>query len=118
MSEGLLGILLLFATAGAIAAGMLGLGRVLGPRQRSEVKDTAFECGNEPSGDARGTFGVKFYLIAIMFVLFDVEAAFLFPWAVLYRDLGLLGLTSMGIFALILGYGLFYVWKRGAPEWE
>jgi NADH-quinone oxidoreductase subunit A len=118
VTEGLLGILLLFAVAGAIAAGMLGLGSVLGPKQRSEVKDTSFECGNEPSGDARGQFGVKFYLIAIMFVLFDVEAAFLFPWAVLYQDLGMIGLTTMGIFAVILGFGLFYVWKRGALEWE
>ena len=61
---------------------------------------------------------MKFYLIAIMFVLFDVEAAFLFPWAVLYRDLGIVGLTTMGIFAVILGFGLFYVWKRGALEWD
>lgn len=112
------GILLLFAVAALTAAALIGLGSVLGPKQRSEVKMSAFECGNAPSGDARGRFSVKFYLIAILFVLFDVEAAFLFPWAVLYKDLGLLGLTSMGIFALILGFGLFYVWKRGALEWD
>jgi len=114
----LLGILLLFGFAGLTAAGMLTLGSILGPKQRSSLKMQSFECGNAPSGEARGRFSVKFYLIAIMFVLFDVEAAFLFPWAVLYRDLGLLGLTTMGIFAIILGYGLFYVWKRGALEWE
>lgn len=114
----LVGILMLFGFALLTAAGMLGLGSVLGPKQRSSVKMQAFECGNAPSGEARGRFSVKFYMIAIMFVLFDVEAAFLFPWAVLYRDLGMLGLTTMGIFALILGYGLFYVWKRGALEWE
>lgn len=114
----LVGILLLFAFAGLTAGAMLGLGAVLGPKRRSALKMQSFECGNAPSGTARGRFSVKFYLIAIMFVLFDVEAAFLFPWAVLYRDLGLLGLTTMGIFAIILGYGLFYVWKRGALEWE
>jgi len=91
---------------------------VLGPRQSSEVKGAAFECGNAPSGDARARFSVKFYMVAIMFVLFDVEAAFLFPWAVLYGELGLVGLTTIGIFAVILGYGLFYVWKRGALEWD
>jgi NADH-quinone oxidoreductase subunit A len=114
----LLGILLLFGFAGLTGAAMMGLGRVLGPRQSTSLKMQSFECGNAPSGTARGRFSVKFYLVAIMFVLFDVEAAFLFPWAVLYRDLGLIGLTTMGIFALILGYGLFYVWKRGALEWE
>lgn len=117
MSE-LLGILFLFGFAAVTAAAMLGLGSYLGPKQTSAVKMSTFECGNAPSGDARGQFSIKFYLIAIMFLLFDVEAAFLFPWAVLFRDLGLLGLTSMGIFALILGFGLFYVWKRGALEWE
>ena len=78
----------------------------------------AFECGNPPSGDARGRFGVKFYMVAILFVLFDVEVAFMYPWAVPYRDLGLLGLVEMGIFAVILGFCLLYVWKRGALEWD
>lgn len=113
-----LGIVFLFGFAALVAAGMLGLGSYLGPKQRSAVKMATFECGNAPSGEARGQFSIKFYLIAIMFLLFDVEAAFLFPWAVLYRDLGLLGLASMGVFALILGFGLVYIWKRGALEWE
>ena len=108
----------LFAFATLVAGGMLVLGSVLGPKRRSDIKMDIFECGNAPSGDARGRFSIKFYLVAILFVLFDVEAAFLFPWAVLYKELGLFGLTTMGIFALILGYGLFYVWKRGALEWD
>jgi NADH-quinone oxidoreductase subunit A len=112
------GILLLFVLAVITAAAMMGLGHILGPRQRSAVKMASFECGNAPSGDARGQFGIKFYIIAIMFTLFDVEVAFLFPWAVLYQELGVFGLVAMGIFALILGYGLFYIWKRGALEWE
>jgi len=112
------GIIFLFAFAALVTAGMLGLGAVLGPKRRSELKMQPFECGNPPSGDARGRFDVKFYLVAILFVLFDVEAAFLFPWAVVYHDLGLAGLTSMGIFAVILGFGLLYVWKRGALEWD
>ncbi len=114
----LAGVLLLFAVAALVALMMLVLGSVLGPRRKSPVKMQAFECGNPPSGDARARFSVKFYLIAILFVLFDVEVAFMYPWAVLYRKLGLLGLLEMGIFALILGFGLLYVWKRGALEWD
>jgi NADH-quinone oxidoreductase subunit A len=116
--ENVVGILFLFAFAALNAIVMLGLGSVLGPKRHSEVKMLPFECGNPPSGDARGRFSVKFYLIAILFVLFDVEAAFLFPWAVIYEDLGLAGLTSMTVFAVILGFGLVYVWKRGALEWD
>ncbi len=114
----LAGVILLFATAAAVALMMLILGSVLGPRRKSPTKMLAFECGNPPSGDARARFSIKFYLIAIMFVLFDVEVAFMYPWAVLYRKLGLLGFIEMGIFALILGFGLFYVWRRGVLEWD
>jgi NADH-quinone oxidoreductase subunit A len=114
----IVGVALLIGFAVLTALAMLVLGSILGPKYRTPVKLENFECGNRPSGDARGRFSVKFWLIAILFVLFDVEAAFMFPWAVLYRDLGVYGLVSMGIFALILGFGLFYVWKRGALEWD
>ena len=82
------------------------------------MKAEAFECGNPPSGPAWGRFAVKFYLPAILFIAFDVEVVFMYPWAVLYRRLGLFGFVEMMIFILILGLGLVYVWRKGALEWD
>ncbi|MBI4615632.1 MAG: NADH-quinone oxidoreductase subunit A, partial [Planctomycetes bacterium] len=89
----------------------------LGPRRGGRVKEEAYECGEVATGKARTRFSVHFYLVAILFVLFDIEAVFLLPWAVIYRDLGVFGLVEVGIFVGVLALGLFYAWKRGVLEW-
>ncbi len=95
----------------------LGIGRLLRPARPSESKLSPYECGIEPESDARDRISVRFYIIAILFVIFDVETVFLFPWAVLYKQLALFGLIEMLIFLGILIAGYFYVWKKGALEW-
>lgn len=97
-----------------------GLGRMLGaphPESQSEML-SPYECGFEPFEDARMQFDVRYYLIAIQFIIFDLEIAFVFPWAVNFRDLGIIGLTEMGLFVGLLVLGFVYVWKKGALEWE
>lgn len=107
-----------FAVAGLLAAALVGLAAVLGPRRPSAVKSSPFECGSDPIGPAHDRFGVKFYLIALLFIVFDIEAVFIYPWAVLLRDLGWAGYASMSIFAFTLVVGLAYVWKKGALDWQ
>ena len=92
--------------------------RILGPKRRAIGKDSTYECGVPLLGSARGRFSVKFYLVAILFVLFDLETAFLFPWAVMYRELGLFGLAEMLVFLGFLVAGFAYAWKRGGLDWE
>jgi NADH-quinone oxidoreductase subunit A len=88
-------------------------------RQRPDVeKLSPYECGFEPFEDARGRFDVRFYLVAILFIIFDLEVAFLFPWAVALSDIGLLGFWSMMAFLAVLTVGFVYEWKKGALEWE
>ncbi|OFV88642.1 MAG: NADH-quinone oxidoreductase subunit A [Acidobacteria bacterium RBG_16_68_9] len=111
-------VIVMFALAGVVVLTFFGLGRLLGPRNPTAIKLTTFECGNEPSGSAWGRFSVKFYLTAILFIVFDVEVVFLYPWAVLFRRLGWFGFAEMAIFIAILTVGLLYVWRRGALEWE
>ena len=89
-----------------------------GPRQASERKMTPFECGMESLGDTRHRFTVKFFLVALLFIIFDIEVVFLYPWAVLFRELGLFGFIEMAVFLFILLLGLLYVWKKGALEWD
>jgi NADH-quinone oxidoreductase subunit A len=89
-----------------------------GPRRPSVTKGEAFECGNPASGSAWGRFSVKFYLTAILFIVFDVEVVFLYPWALEFRALGLLGFVEMLVFVVVLALGLVYVWRKGALEWE
>jgi len=108
----------MFALSGIVLATFLGLGWALSPRNRTAVKLTNFECGNEPSGSAWGRFSVKFYLTAILFIIFDVEVVFMYPWAVLFRKLGWFGFAEMAVFIGILTIGLLYVWRRGALEWD
>ncbi len=104
----------------AIAAGilLLVLGYILGPQRPSDEKLAAFECGFEAFENARMKFDVRYYLVAILFILFDLEIAFMFPWAVVYKDLGVFGFWSMFVFLLILTIGFVYEWKKGALEWE
>lgn len=95
----------------------LGIGRLVRPFKPSQSKLSPYECGVEPAADARDRISVRFYIIAILFVIFDVETIFLFPWAIIYDDLALFGLIEMIIFLGILIVGYFYVWKKGALEW-
>ncbi|MBN2359447.1 MAG: NADH-quinone oxidoreductase subunit A [Deltaproteobacteria bacterium] len=112
------GVALMIAVAIALAAVFL-LGSIyLGPRAPNPVKSEPWECGTVSVGSVRRRFSVRFYLIALLFVVFDVEIVFLFPWAVLARELGWAGFSAMAVFVAVLGLGLAYVWKRGALEWE
>jgi NADH-quinone oxidoreductase subunit A len=111
-------VLITFVLGIVVVTIMVNAGRILGPRNRTEVKLDAFECGNEPSGPAWGRFSVKFYLTAILFIVFDVEVVFLYPWAVLFRDLGWFGFGAMALFLAVLAFGLLYEWRKGALEWE
>jgi NADH-quinone oxidoreductase subunit A len=96
----------------------LTLSYVLGVKKPDPRKLAPYECGITPTGNARERFSVKFYLVAMLFLLFDIEAVFLFPWAVVYRDLKLFGFFEMLLFILAILAGYIYVWKKGALEWE
>ncbi len=109
---------LVFGLALVLGFALVGLAALLGPRRPSRVKSAPFECGSDPIGDARDRFGVKFYLIALLFVVFDIEAVFIYPWAVQVRELGWGGYATMAVFAATLVAGLAYVWKKGALDWE
>src|SRR2546422_9016851 len=111
-------ILVSFGIAGVVVAVLLGAGAWLRPRRPSAVKTEAFECGNPPRGPAWGRFSVKFYLTAILFIVFDVEVVFMSPWAVLFRPLGVFGLVEMSVFVLVLTVGLVSGWRKGALEWD
>ncbi len=112
-------LLIVLALAAVVPVAMALLGHVLGPKRPSDVKFSVYECGVEPQVDAKRRFSVKFYQVAVLFVVFDVEVAFLFPWAILFRSSpGLMMLGEMLVFLGILAVGLFYVIKRGALEWE
>ncbi|OGT68435.1 MAG: NADH-quinone oxidoreductase subunit A [Gammaproteobacteria bacterium RIFCSPHIGHO2_12_FULL_45_9] len=104
----------------AIAVGVIALtvGMVVGPRKPNSLKNSPYECGFPAFEDARLPFDVRYYLVAILFIVFDLETAFLFPWAVALRPVGLGALWVMLIFLGILGVGFFYEWRRGALEWE
>lgn len=111
-------ILLFIAVGCGIGIALLLLGALLGPRRPDEQKLSAYECGFEPFDDARSKFDVRYYLVAILFIIFDLEIAFVFPWAAVFDDLGMLGLIEMGMFLGLLAIGFIYAWKRGALEWE
>jgi NADH-quinone oxidoreductase subunit A len=111
-------ILLFLILATGLGIVLLVLGKVLGPRRPESEKLSPYECGFEAFEDARMKFDVRYYLIAILFIVFDLEIAFVFPWAVIFRDLGMLGLVEMGIFLGLLLLGYVYAWKKGALEWE
>jgi len=99
--------------------GMVTINRLIGPRPpRDKVKGEAFECGNPPSGPAWNRFSIRFYLTALLFLIFDVELVFLYPWAVVLRQLGIVGFVEAAIFIAILVVGLIYAWQRGALDFE
>jgi NADH-quinone oxidoreductase subunit A len=104
--------------AGLIVGVMCTINMLIGPRRPNPIKSEAFECGNPPSGSAWGRFSVRFYLTAILFLIFDVEVIFLYPWAVEVRYLGMFGFIEALIFISILAVGLIYAWQRGALDWD
>ena len=103
---------------GSIAVLFILASVYLGPRKRHPVKDTPFECGLPSEGYDKGAMPVRFYVIAMLFIIFDVELAFLFPWAVVFRSLGWFGFIEMVAFCIVVGVGFIYAWKIGALEWE
>ena len=109
-------VLVLFVLAGSVVLALLLIAQTVGPKKPSSIKDDPFESGNPPKGDARIRFPVKFYMVAMLFLIFDLEAVFLYPWAILFRRLGVFGLVEMGIFLLVVVIGFVYAWKRGALE--
>ena len=111
--------ILLFILFGlGLGALLLGIGRFVSPNRPDPEKLSPYECGFEAFEDARMKFDVRYYLVAILFILFDLEIAFLFPWAVVLQDIGFFGFAAMMLFLLILVVGFIYEWKRGALEWE
>ncbi len=118
MPEGYLPILVMVVVAGGFAAIALGVSALLGPRRRNAAKDAPYESGILPFGDARRRFPVQFYVIAVLFILFDVEVILMYPWAVSARKLGVFGLVEMAIFIVILLVGFVYAWKNDAFKWQ
>ena len=110
-------VLMQALVAMALAAGLLTASFVLGKRVRNRVKDIPYESGITPTGDARHRFSVKFYLVAMLFILFDIEAIFLYPWVVVYRELKMFAFVEMLVFAILILSGFFYIWKKGALDW-
>jgi NADH-quinone oxidoreductase subunit A len=111
-------VLLQVIIAMVIAGGMLGASALLGQRVRNRVKDMPYECGLAPRGSARERFSVKFYLVAMIFILFDIETVFLYPWAVVYRQLKLFAFVEMLVFVALILAGFYYIWKKGALDWS
>ena len=111
-------ILLQVAIAIAIAAGALAASSLLGHKVKNKLKDMPYESGMVPTGDARGRFSVRFYLVAMLFILFDVEVVFLYPWAVVFRDLKFYGFLSMLVYMVLILAGFFFLWKKGALDWS
>jgi NADH-quinone oxidoreductase subunit A len=111
-------LLIQFGVSLALSLGMVLLSTVLGKHRFTRAKFTPYECGMLPVGDARERFSVKFYLVAMLFILFDVEAVFLYPWAVIFKDLKMFGFWEMLVYIGIVMVGLFYIWKKGALDWS
>jgi NADH-quinone oxidoreductase subunit A len=111
-------VLLQAVLAMVIAAALVALSFVVGRRLKNKVKDMPYECGIAPTGDAQQRFSVKFYLVAMLFILFDIEAIFLYPWVVVYRELKIFGFFEMLIFIVLVLAGFFYIWKKGVIDWS
>ena len=118
MLDSYLGAGIMLFMAASIAVGMVLMTSILGPKREFEDKMEPFECGESQLVSPHQRFSVKFYLIAVLFVLFDIEAVFFFPWAIIFKQLGMFGFLEMLLFILILGVGLLYVWVRGGLDWE
>jgi NADH-quinone oxidoreductase subunit A len=114
----MLGLIVYILAAAGLAGTLLILSSLFGPRRPSAVKQLPFECGNRPHPVVRGQVSVKFFLVALLFILFDVELIFLFPWAVVFRALDIEGFVAMAVFLGFVAVGLIYVWKEGALQWQ
>lgn len=118
MESGYFALMLMFAVVAALVSLMLYLASVFGPQKPSAVKGEPFECGVDPLGIPSGRISIHFYLYALLFIIFDIEVAFLFPWAVVFREVGFIGLFGIVIYLSLALAGLLYAWKRGALEWR
>jgi NADH-quinone oxidoreductase subunit A len=110
-------VLMFFVAIGFVVATMI-ISHLLGPKRKTKIKQASFECGIEPQGDARTPFSVKYFLIAILFVLFDVEVIFMYPWAVNFKELGIVGFVEMMTFVAFFLVGFIYIIRKGALKWE
>jgi len=117
-SRDFLPILLMFIVAAGFVSFVMIVTQWLGPKHKSKVKADSFECGIEQIGNARSPFSIKYFLVAILFVLFDVEVIFMYPWAVNFRSLGAIGMFEMFTFIAFLLIGFFYILKKGALKWD
>ncbi len=111
-------ILMQVVAAAALAGGMVVLSWLIGQHRYSRAKMSPYECGMTPVGDARERFSVKFYMVAMLFILFDVEAVFLYPWAVVFKELKMFGFWEMLIYIGVILAGFFYIWKKGVIDWN
>jgi len=118
MVENYLPVLVFIAVGVFIGAAAIGMGFLVAPRRPDAEKLSAYECGFEAFENSRAKFDVRFYLVAILFIIFDLEIAFLFPWAVALKEIGLFGFLAMALFLGILVIGFIYEWKKGALQWE
>jgi NADH-quinone oxidoreductase subunit A len=116
--QGFIPILIMLGLGAGFAAGSVLLSQFVGPRRPTPEKSAPYECGMPPVGDARERQSVKFYLVAMIFLLFDIEIAFLYPWAIAFRDLGLMGFVQLVTFFALLVTGYIYVWRKGAFDWS
>ena len=118
MLQNYIPILIFLGVASGIGLVLLGLGFLIGSGEKDDEKLSPYECGFEPFENSRTQFDVRYYLVAILFIIFDLEIAFLFPWAVSLDTIGQFGLVAMGIFLALLVVGFIYEWKKGALEWD
>jgi NADH-quinone oxidoreductase subunit A len=110
-------VLLQAILAAVIAAALVTLSFAIGKRLKNKIKDMPYECGIAPTGDAQHRFSVKFYLVAMLFILFDIEAIFLYPWAVVFKQLKMFGFFEMLTFVILILAGFFFIWKKGVLDW-
>lgn len=110
-------IVLIFLFAFIIVGAMVAISEWFGPKKRTPVKGEPFECGNPPIDSARKKTSIHFFIVAMIFILFDIEMVYLYPWAILFKKLGLFGIIEMGIFLAVLIIGLLYCWRKGGLDW-
>ena len=111
-------LLLMFILACGLAGVLVAASQIVGRHKRTREKDQPYECGIRPTGDAREPFSVQFYMVALLFILFDIEAIFLYPWALVYHDLKMFGFVEMLLYIIILLAGYIFLWKKGALDWN
>jgi len=111
-------LLLMFVLAAGLAGALITVSSIVGRHKPSAEKDMPYECGIRPTGDAREPFSVHFYMVGLIFILFDIEAIFLYPWALVYHDLKVFGFVEMLLYIIVLLVGYIYLWKKGALDWN